>query len=671
MAEGGHLAGRKACSWGLVVLALLSVTCGRDQRRYFLERVGNTQIVQMYTDGFESLPLPQKLLAYHLCQAAIAGRDIMYDQNHRHALEIRHLLEEIITHAEGIEASLLEKILRYAKMVWINNGHYYSRSFAKFVPDFTADELLAAARSAVRNGAAIDLQQGESLEAKLERLRSTIFDPTFEPFKTNKTPGPGQDILTASANNLYEGVTLCEVERFAEQYPLNSRLVKRDGRLTEEVYRIGTDSIPAGRYAAQLAAVVSCLEKAEAVAEGAQRQALQHLIAYYRTGDIQEFYNFYLIWVRDNPLVDTINGFVETYLDARSVKGAWEGIVFFVDEQATAKMRALAAAAQYFEDRAPWDEAYKKKGVHPQVANAIKVLTQTGDQGPIGWAGINLPNEQWIREQYGSKSITLQNMIAARRRAQSDVLLREFCATHAELARAKRWGDEAADACLALHEIVGHGSGKADPTLRGDPSDSLREYYSTLEEARADLMALWNIFDPKLVEIGMVSNSQEVGKAAYDDYVRDDLTMLRLYPQASTIEEDHDRAAHLIVSCLRATTKAVGLMHKGGKAYLHVVDYEEMRAAVGRLLAEIMRIKAKGDYAAARELVNTYGSSFDLALRDEVVARFARLDLPAYTAYVNPELTLVTDAQGTPTDVLVTYPCDFQRQMLRYAGNLP
>ncbi|MBC7186612.1 MAG: peptidase M49 [Calditrichaeota bacterium] len=664
------MAGKAMHSLGAIVLGVLLVGCGGDQRRYFLERVGNTQIVQMYADGFERLPLQQKVLAYHLCQAAIAGRDIMYDQNHRHALEIRRLLEQIILHPRGIEQPLLDRIVHYAKLVWINNGHYYSRSFAKFVPDFTPEELLAAARIAVQNGASIQGAEGESLEALIERLRPTIFDPAYEPFKTNKTPGPGQDILTASANNLYEGVTLAEVERFAERYPLNSRLVKRDGQLVEEVYRTGTDSIPPGRYAAELKAVVSHLERAVAVAEGAQRQALQHLIAYYRTGDVREFHNFYLLWVRDNPLVDTINGFVETYLDARAVKGAWEGIVFFVDEESTAKMRALAAAAQYFEDRAPWDDAFKKQGVHPPVASAIKVLTQTGDQGPIGWAGINLPNEQWIREQHGSKSITLQNMIAARRRAQSDALLREFCATGAELRRAKKWGDQAADACLALHEVVGHGSGKADPHLGGDPSDFLREYYSTLEEARADLMALWNIFDPKLVEIGLVTDAEQVGKAAYDDYVRDDLTMLRLYPYATTIEEDHDRAAHLIVSYLRATTDAVSLERKGGKSYLRVKDYAAMRAGVGRLLAEIMRIKAQGDYQAARALVTTYGSSFDPALRDEVVARFAKLDLPTYTAYVNPELSLVTDANGNPRDVRVTYPCDFLGQMLRYAGYL-
>ncbi|MDZ7337254.1 MAG: dipeptidyl peptidase 3 [candidate division KSB1 bacterium] len=653
---------------GFVSLAACLLACGSQERRYFLERVGNTQVVQMYADGFERLPLRQKLLAYHLCQAAIAGRDIMYDQNHRHALEIRRLMEEIITHAEGIDRDLLAKIVHYAKLVWINNGHYYSRSFAKFVPDFTPEQLRHAAEIAVRNGASLPCKEGESADSLLARLRASMFDPQYEPYKTNKTPPQGQDILTASANNLYEGVTLAEVESFEERYPLNSRLVKRDGRLVEEVYRIGTDGIPPGRYASQLAAVVENLERAAAVAEGAQQQALRHLISYYRTGDLRQFHNFYLIWVRDNPLVDTINGFVETYLDPRSVKGAWEGIVFFVDEKTTARMHALAASAQYFEDRAPWEDAYKKQGVQPPVANAIKVLTQTGDQGPIGWAGINLPNEQWIREQHGSKSITLQNLIAARRKAQSDALLREFCATRAEFVRAKRYGDEAADAVLALHEIVGHGSGKVDPKLAGDPSDYLREYYSTLEEARADLMALWNIFDPKLVEIGMVSDSQEVGRAAYDDYVRDDLILLRLYPYATTIEEDHDRAAHLIVSYLRQTTGAVLLVRKGGRSYPRVADYQAMRAGVGRLLAEIMRIKAQGDYAAAKELVTTYGSVFDPTLRDEVVARCTTLDLPTYTAYVNPELSLVTDAQGNPIDVLVTYPCDLQRQMLGYAG---
>ncbi len=477
--EGGKVLARRISPGVSALLALCLLSCGGQERRYFLERVGNTQVVQMYADGFEHLPLRQKILAYHLCQAAIAGRDIMYDQNHRHALEIRRLVEEIVTHAEGIETSVLDKIVRYAKLVWINNGHYYARSFAKFVPDFTPEELHGAALIAVRNGATLPCAEGESVDALLARLHASIFDPQYEPFKTNKTPRPGQDILTASANNLYEGVTLSEVEGFSERYPLNSRLVKRDGQLVEEVYRTGTDSIPPGRYAAQLAAVVEHLERAAAVADGAQQRASRHLISYYRTGDVREFHNFYLIWVRDNPLVDTINGFVETYLDARSVKRAWEGLVFFVDQQTTAKMRALANCAQYFEDRAPWEEAYKKQGVQAPVANAIKVLTQTGDQGPIGWAGINLPNEQWIREQHGSKSIKLQNMIAARRKAQSDALLREFCATRAELARAKRFGDEASDAMLALHEIVGHGSGKVDPKLTGDPSDYLREYYST------------------------------------------------------------------------------------------------------------------------------------------------------------------------------------------------
>ncbi|NVM03407.1 MAG: peptidase M49, partial [Candidatus Helarchaeota archaeon] len=397
-----------------------------EKRRYLLERVGDFQVLQVYADGFEELSLSEKMLAYYLSMASLAGRDIEYDQNHKYELEIRKILEGIITHPEGIDKGIFTKIEKYTKLFWMNNGHYNYITSQKFVPEFTFDEFLGAAKKALENEADLGLKSGETIDEKLEKLKRTIFDINFEPVKTNKTPPPGEDIITGSANNLYDGVTLKEVVRYKEKYPLNSRLAKINGKIVEEVYRAGTDGIPPGRYAEKLKNVIEYLELAVPYAGEKQQETLKHLINYFKTGDPQDFRKYNISWVKDDPNVDTILGFIEVYLDARGVKGEFEGLVSYVDKKETAVMERLAENAQYFEDKAPWDEKYKKKWDEIPVANAINVVMEVGGCGPISPAGINLPNPQDIRETYGSKSVSLNNIISARRAVVYPEFLKEF-----------------------------------------------------------------------------------------------------------------------------------------------------------------------------------------------------------------------------------------------------
>ncbi|MCD6452564.1 MAG: peptidase M49 [Acidobacteria bacterium] len=638
-------------------------------RVYFLEQVGNTQFVRIYADGFEELPLKEKLLAYYLYKAAIAGRDITYDQNHRYALEIRNILEEIITHSKGIDEKVLAKITDYTKLFWANNSNYNERTKRKFIPEVSFEEFVSAAKKAFANGADFGVKDEENLVAKLHHLKRAIFDPDYEPLVTNKSPAPPDDIITGSANNYYYNVTLKEVEAFPEKYPLNSRLAKIDGKIVEEVYRAGGDGIPPGRYARELKNVIKYLEKALPYAEGKQKETLKHLIRYFKTGDPADFRRYNISWVSDNPPVDTINGFIEVYKDARGIKGEYEALVYFVDKKRTKLMRDLATIAQYLEDRAPWKPEYKKKWGNVPVANSIAVLIGVGGAGPMSPIGINLPNAQDIREKYGSKSVLLGNIMTAANQAVGAKLTKEFALTKEEQERASRYGEIAGSVHVALHEVVGHGSGKVSPKLTKDPSEYLREYYSTMEEARADLVGLYHIWDDKLIEMGIIPN-KEAAKAAYDSYVRGDLTMLRRIKSGDRIEDDHMRAHHLIVNYLKDKTKAVDVIKKDGKTYFKVNDYKKMRKGVAELLAEIMRIKAEGDYQAIKKLVNTYGIKIDTKLRDEVVARCKAINYPSYTAFVMPRLSLVRNKEGKVVDVIAHYDEDFATQMLRFSGKL-
>jgi dipeptidyl-peptidase-3 len=636
-----------------------------DTRRYLLERVEDAAVVQLYADGFAELPLREKTLIYHLYLAAIAGRDIYYDQRYEHNLEMRDVLEEIVTHGEGVEPAALAAIWAYTKLFWINTGPYNNLTARKFVLKLEPEAFAAAAAQALANGARFPQRAGETLSDLLGRLERCFFDADFDPIVTNKTPGDGHDILQASANNLYRGVTMADLEGFREQYPLNSRLVKRDGQLVEEVYRVG------GRYDTYLREVVRHLRAAVPFATEAMAAALEALARFYETGETGDRVAYDVAWVhdRDSP-VDTINGFVEVYMDARGVKGAWEALVYYVNPHKTQEIRKLAEAAQWFEDRMPWADDYKKRGVRGISANAIDVVVETGDSGPVTPVGINLPNDQTIREEHGSKSVSLSNATHAYEKSTLPEFRREFAWSEEEAARAEKWSSFASELTTNMHEVIGHGSGRIREHLNGNPQGVLKEQYSALEESRADLVALYFLPDPKLVELGLVDEAEhgEIVRAEYEGYARNALVQLRRVREGTQIEEDHMRNRQMIVGWLIENTGAIDVRRRDGKTYYVVVDLQAFQRGVGRLLAEVQRIKSEGDYLAAKSLFETHGVHFDPALRDEVVERVDRLHMPSYTGFVQPRLEAIRGGDGTITDVTISYPLDLAAQMLEYSG---
>jgi dipeptidyl-peptidase-3 len=636
-------------------------------RKYLLERVDDAAVAQVYADGFTSLPLDQKLLIWHLYQAAIAGRDIFYDQRYAHNLVMRDVLEEILTHAAGVDAQTLGEIQRYTKLFWINTGPYNNLTARKFVLACTPAAFAAAAKAAEQAGARFPLRQGESLDALLDRLKPLFFDPNVDPIVTSKTPGEGKDILEASANNLYVGVTMKDLAGFKERYGLNSRLVKHGGALVEEVYRAG------GRYDKEIRTIVGHLEAAAPYAAESMARALEALIRFYRTGEEADRIAYDIAWVQDKASpVDTINGFVETYMDPRGIKGSWEALVFYVNREKTEGIRRLAANAQWFEDRMPWNPKYRKQGVLGITANAIDVVVETGESGPITPVGINLPNDQNIREKYGSKSVSLTNVNEAYDRSTAPEFRREFAWTAEEAARAEKWSSLAGELTTDLHEVIGHASGRMSDTLTGSPQSVLKEQYAALEESRADLVALFFISNPKLVELGLIdaSDHTDLIAAEFEGYTRNALVQLRRVREGTQIEEDHMRNRQMIVGWLMANTKAIEVRTRDGKTYYVMVDAKAFQEGVGRLLTEVQRIKSEGDYAAAKQLFETYGVHFDPKLRDEVVERVTRLNMPSYTGFVQPRLEPVYGADGTITDVTISYPLDLTAQMLEYSGRL-
>ena len=634
-------------------------------RKYLLEQIDDAAVVQLYADGFAQLPLDQKTLAWHLYQAALAGRDIYYDQRYRHALEMREILEEILTHADGIPEATLTEIRRYTKLFWINSGPHNNMTSRKFVLACSPDALRDAMEMAERAGARFSKRAGESIAAIVQRLRGPFFDPDVDPFVTNKTPAGGADILRASANNLYDDVQMTDLDGFAEKYGLNSRLTKDKGRLVEEVYRLS------GRYGDRIARIVHHLQSALPFAPPAMRRALGALIRFYETGEEPDRVSYDIAWVedKDSP-IDTINGFVENYLDPRGVKGAWEAIVFYVNHAKTESLHELAESAAWFEVRMPWDPQWRRSDVVGVTARAIDVIVETGEAGPTTAIGINLPNDQRIRETYGSKSVSLANISEAYEKSQLPAYRQEFCWSAEEVARAEKWGAIASEATTAIHEVLGHGSGRVAAHLDGQPQIALKEQYSAIEEARADLVALYFIPEPKIGEIGLVpaAHQADVVQAEYEAYARNVLVQLRRMREGTTIEEDHMRNRQMIVNWLIAHTKAIDVRTREGKTFYVMVDAAAFREGCGRLLAEVQRIKSEGDYAAARALFEAYGIHFDPALRDEIVRRVDRLNLPSYTGFVQPRLEPVTGPAGDIVDVRISYPLSLEHQMLEYSG---
>ncbi len=637
------------------------------EHKYLLERVDEAAVVQLYADGFSALPLKEKTLIWHLYQAAIAGRDIFYDQRYAHALEMRDVLEAIVSHKAAIDPAAFAEIERYTKLFWINSGPFNNLTARKFVLTCTPEAFATAAQAAQKAGAVVPTKNGETLDQLLTRLKPMFFDANVDPMVTSKTPPKGQDILSASANNMYAGLTMKDLDGFKEAHPLNSRLVKQDGRIVEEVYRVG------GRYSGQIAAIVEHLEAAKAYATEPMARALDALIKFYKTGETADREAYDIAWVQDKASpVYTINGFIEVYLDARGIKGGWEALVFYVNHEKTSEIQKIAASAQWFEDHMPWDPKFRKQGVKGITANAIDVVIETGDSGPVTPVGINLPNDQSIREHYGSKSVSLSNVNEAYDKSTLPEFRSEFSWTPEEVARAVKWNALAGELTTNMHEVIGHASGKVEERLKGSPQSVLKEQYSALEEARADLVALYFLPDPKLVELGLIQNADhdDVVRAEYESYTRNALVQLRRVRQGTQIEEDHMRNRQMIVGWLMANTKAIDVRTRDAKTYYVMTDPAAFRDGVGKLLSEVQRIKSEGDYPAAKALFEKYGVHFDPKLRDEVVARVEHLHLPSYTGFVMPRLEAIKDAGRTAAiaDVIISYPQDLTTQMLEYSA---
>jgi dipeptidyl-peptidase-3 len=640
-----------------------------------VERVADTGFIQLQARSFAQLDDRQKTTAYWLSQAAIAIDPIIYDQLSRFGLREKRLLEGIIAHKAAVTPAALPKIREYALLFWANRGNHNETTAQKFLPGFTFEQLEDAALKAQAAGAFASasadlapLATPDAVKKEVAELRDAIFNPEFEPMITAKTPPPGKDILQASSNTFYQGVTLEDLKNFQERYPLNSRVVK-DGRgIREEVYRAGTPDgkVPPGLYATYLKKAIGFLEKAQDAADPAQAKVIAALIRFYQTGDPADWLQVGADWVRNDATVDFSNGFVEVYRDPRGAKGSAQGFVTITDQPVTKVMVNLAKNAAHFEDKAPWDAKYKKRDFTPPVVKAVEVLIETGDFH-VGTIGVNLPNEQEIHAKYGTKNFLLlgsSHALGAAARGAID----EFAATPEEARRSKAHGEEAEDLLTAMHEVIGHGSGKLSDRVQGKPSSFLKEYYSTLEEARADLMGLWNIWDPKLKELGLVKEQEEVARAMYDSAARAPLTQLRRIPKGETIEEDHQRNRQLIAHYLKDKTGAIEYIERNGKTYVHVKDYAKMREGVGTLLAELMRIKAEGDYAAIKQLVDTYGIRFDPKLRDQIVARYKQLNLPSYWAGVNARLTMSPGPKKNVPVITIGYPRDAVVQYLEYAA---
>ncbi len=634
------------------------------------DRFADIQVLRYQVPGFEQLTLQQKKLAYYLTQAGLSGRDIFWDQKYRNNLIVRKTLEGVLSSFQGPKSGAhWDAFLVYARQVFFANGIHHHYSGAKMIPKFPESylvELLA------KSDAAKLPLDGKSPEAFGQWLTPIVFDPAVDGRTTNQTPGV--DHVKESANNFYRDVTAAEVEAFYREkvangdprlsYGLNSQLAKIDGKLVERVWKVG------GMYGAAIEKIVFWLEKAQTVAEtDAQRKTIEHLIEYYRTGDIHAFDRSAIAWVSDTTSrVDFVNGFIEVYADSIQKRGAFESVVSMRDEVATKRIAAISEQAQWFEDNSPIQKEHKKAEVKGISAKVITVIGEVGDAAPTTPVGINLPNAEWIREQYGSKSVSLGNIVEAYNEVQlKSSATDEFGATPEVIQRLKKWGALASDLHTDMHEVIGHASGQINPGV-GPTDQTLKNYAGTLEETRADLVALYYVMDPKLVEIGVMP-SLDVGKAGYDKYVMNGLMtqLFRIQP-GNNLEQAHMRNRQLVSSWAREKGQADNVIERitrDGKTYFKVNDYEKLRALFGQLLREIQRIKSEGDYEAGRNLVETYGVKVDQTLLAEVHQRYAPLNLAPYNGFIQPKLVPV-ERGGEIVDVKIEYPTDFVGQMLEY-----
>lgn len=646
----------------------------KEEFSYIVDQFADLQILRYQVPGFANLSLRQKQLLYHLSEAALMGRDILFDQNGRYNLVIRWTLEAVYQYGTVDKSSADYQAFEvYLKRVWFANGIHHHYGEDKFIPGFSEAFFDAAVRSV--DASLLPLKVGETVDTLLARLKPVIFDPTVMPKRTVQSGDT--DWIQASANNYYgEDVTQAEVEAFygkmkAEgdsrcplSYGLNSRLEKENGLLVERVWKVG------GLYSEAIERIVAELEKAAAFAENEkQRQIIATLIDYYRTGDLRTFDAYSILWVEDtDSQVDFVNGFIETYGDALGLKASWESTVNFRNEEATRRTQTISENAQWFEDHSPVDQRFKKERVKGVSAKVITVTMLGGDCYPSTPIGINLPNADWIRRDHGSKSVTIENIMEAYDKAsQGSGFSDEFVWSDEERNRIKTYGFLTDMLHTDLHECLGHGSGQLLP---GTDPDALKAYASTLEEARADLFGLYYLADPKMQELGLVPDG-EAFKAEYYKYMMNGLlTQLVRIEEGKDVEEAHMRNRQLIARWVfeqGAADKVVELKKRDGKTFVVINDYQQLRALFGKLLAEVQRIKSEGDYEAGRSLVENYGVKIDPVLHHEIRERYVRLHLSPYKGFVNPVMREVKDDSGHVTDITLDYTEGYAEQMLRYS----
>ena len=643
-----------------------------------VDRFADIEVLRYEVPAFEELPLAQKELIYYLTEAAQWGRDILWDQNCRFNLPIRNICEAIYLNYQGDKTDAQWKAFeQYMKQIWFANGIHHHYSSAKFNPEFTQEWFEAQISQLPETVKNEELQQNLAMPD----LMRAIFDPSFMSIKTNQADGV--DLIATSANNYYEGVTQKEVENYYARlknpkdltpvmYGLNSKMVKEKGKLVEKTYKVG------GLYSPAIEKIVFWLEKASAVAENAKQKAsIAALIQYYRSGDLKDFDNYSILWVEDlQSRVDFINGFIESYGDPLGLRGAWESIVNFKDSANTARTEIISSNAQWFEDRSPVDARFRKPVVKGVTAKVITAAILAGDSYPSTPIGINLPNSNWIRAQHGSKSVSIDNITAAYdAAAQGNGFGEEFMWSEAEIEQAKKYAHYVDNVHTDLHECLGHASGQLLPGV--DP-DALKAYGSTLEEARADIFALYYMADPKLVELGVMPNADAYKAGYYQQMMNGLMTQLVRIKPGDNLEEAHMRNRALIAYWTLALAKedadkdgsepALCFAKRDGKTYVKINDYDKLRTYFAKILGELQRIKSEGDFEAGRMLVETYGVKVDPELHKEVLERYQSLHIAPYKGFVNPRYEIVKDADGKVTDVKIIYGSEtYPEQMLRYS----
>ena len=643
-----------------------------DAFDYTVEQFADLQLLRYKVHGFEELPLQQKELVYYLSEAALQGRDILFDQNGKYNLVIRQMLETVYTDYQGdrTDANFVN-LETYLKRVWFSNGIHHHYGCDKFVPGFTPEFFKQALESVSQDK--LPIREGETLADLCDEIFPVIFDPTVMAKRVNQADG--QDLVLTSAANYYDGVTQKEAEDFYAKmknpndtmpvmFGMNSRLVKENGKVQEKVWKSG------GLYGQAIDKIIYWLEKAKGVAENdAQKAVIEKMIQFYQDGDLKTFDEYAILWVKDlDSRVDYVNGFTESYGDPLGMKASWESIVNFKDLVSTKRTELISDNAQWFEDHSPVDKQFKKEEVKGVSAKVITAAILAGDLYPATAIGINLPNSNWIRSAHGSKSVTIGNLTDAyNKAAHGNGFADEFVYSEVEKGYLEKYGDLTGDLHTDLHECLGHGSGQLLPGV--DP-DALKAYGSTIEEARADLFGLYYVADAKMRELGLTPHD-DAYKAEYYSFMMNGLmTQLVRIELGNNVEEAHMRNRQLIAKWVfekGAADNVVELAKKDGKTYVKINDYTKLRELFGQLLNEIQRIKSEGDFEAAREMVEKYAVKVDPELHKEILARYEKLNLAPYKGFVNPVYTAETDEAGNITNVTVSYTEGYAEQMLRYS----